>query len=396
MKKKEDKADTNKIVIHEMPDDVKYAPKPVQDKWLEWKKADEENRYHPDRYHPIINKATGDTITLDLLGFSNVIEGICKKNGLKRKEIEEILAKQKQFYNLKQKKAALAREWKRLLYGHAQAIKKSPLDIERAKIIDLFGKYYTAEEVWKICNQQLGMCVDITTVRKFRTDNDVIISQKKAEYVLKNKDFRLATETGRLEELSDLYNVIKQKFELSGGKLDYSKELRALIDSIRKEVKGDEVKLTIDGRIDINATVQANKNVLDLSRKIPIHMLVVGLVAARQNIDPTQIMGSLATSYYSKLNGFNGMVDETPAEIVYPSTIIKSYDWGEIRRIAANEGEEEAVKKFSPTIVYDAQELQNKAVKRKHDLLDTIRRFEELQKQKQQERGKATKLRYDQ
>lgn len=394
MKKKEPKKDSSKIVIHEMPEDVKYAPKPVQDKWLEWKKSDEENRYHPDRYHPIINKSTGDTVTLDLLGFSNVIEGICRKNGLKKKEIDEILAKQKQFYNLKQKKSALAREWKRLLYGHAQAMQKSPLDIERAKIIDLFGKYYTAEEVWKICNQQMGMCVDITTVRKFRLDNEVVINQKKAEYILKRQDFRLATETGRLEELSDLYGTIKQKFEMSGGKLDYSKELRALIDSIRKEVKGDEIKLTVDGKIDINATIQANKNVLDLARKIPIHMLVIGLVAARQNIDPTQIMGSLATSYYSKLNGFNGMVDETPREIVYPSTIIKSYDWGEIRRIAENENETEAITPFTPSITYSSQELESKAVARKQNLLDTIKRFEELQKQKQKERGKDIKLTY--
>lgn len=386
MKKENKKEPVSHSIIIDMPDDIKYAPKPVQDKWLQWRAADDEQRNHPDRFYHIINRTTGEPVTLDLLGLKNVIENICKKNGVKRVELAQIIEKHAEFHARKIKKSQIMREWKTLLYGSLKASKKDILDLEAAKIIDLFGKFHTVEEVWKIINQQMGYNCDITRVRKFKSDNEVVISQKRAAYVLKRQDFRLATETGRLEELSEIYYALKQKFEET-NRLEYSRELRNIIDSIRKEVKGDELKLTIDGKIDINATIQANKNVLDIAKRMPIHMLIIGLVAAKQNVDPTQMMASLATGHYAKLNGFNGMVDETPREIIYPSSIIKSYDWGEIRRLAADESSEEIIP-LTPSITYTDKDLQEKARKRKESVQEVLRKWEEVQKNKVDERDK--------
>ena len=90
--------------------------------------------------------------------------------------------------------------------------------------------------------------------------------------------------------------------------IELSKELRAIIEQIRKEVKGEEIKLTVDGRIDINATIQANQTLHEFLQKLPINMIVIGLTAAKQGLNPASLIASLGNSYYSKFNGFAGAV----------------------------------------------------------------------------------------
>jgi hypothetical protein len=374
----------NESPIYDIPEEVIKAGKEVIDKWLEWKKLDDMNKNHPDRWYIGVN-LDGETFMLDMLGWPHMIERDAKRNGLKRKEIEEIMETQKKFAAMKAQKGVAKRMWAKMLHGSTQ-YSKSILDIEKAKILDLFAKHHNVSEVLQIITQQWGYHTDEKTVRKFRVDNEVLINQKKAEYIARNRDFKLATETGRMEEMSELYWTFKQKFEAT-PKPEYLRELRALLDSFRKEVKGDEIKLTIDGRIDINATIHANKSVMELARKIPIHMLVVGLVAARQNIDPTQIMASLASSYYAKLNGFNGNTNkEDQMQILYPSSIIKQYDWGEIQRIA--DVNDEGLKQLSQGLEYTDAFVQEQAKKRKASVQDVMDKWRKVGKLNKEERDK--------
>lgn len=373
-----------KSVIYEMPEEVKKAGKEVIDKWLEWRKLDDFNKNHPERWYIGVN-LDGETFMLDMLGWPHIIERDAKRNGLKKKAIEEIMQVQSKFQALKAQKGVAKRAWSRLLHGSG-TYGKSVVEIERTKILELFAKHHSVQEVIQIITQQWGYHIDERTVRKFRMDNEVVINQKKAEYILKNREFKLATETGRLEEMSDLYWNFKSKFD-ANPKPEYLRELRALLESFRKEVKGDEIKLTVDGRIDINASIHANKSVMELARKIPIHMLVVGLVAARQNIDPTQIMASLASSYYAKLNGFNGNTSkEDQREILYPSSIIKQYDWGEIQRIA--DVNDEGLKQLSSGLEYSDAFVQEQAKKRKASVQDIMDKWRKVGKLNKEERDK--------
>lgn len=377
------------LMIYELPEEIKRAGKEVIEKWLEWKKIDEFNKTHPDRFQYVVNQA-GERVTLDMLGWPTNIERIAKKAGVKKKELADIMDIQKRFAVMKMQKGAAMKAWSKLLNGSG-SYSKNVIDIEKAKLLELFGQHYTVNEVFKIVTQQLGYHVDERDIRKFKNDNDILIQQKKAEYVLRNRDFRLSTETGRLEEYSDLYWQFKQKFN-ENQRPEYLRELRALLECFRKEVKGDEIRLTVDGKIDINATIHANKTVMELARKIPIHMLVIGLVAARQNIDPTQIMASLASSYYAKLNGFNGVVDneEDKKEIIYPSAIIKQYDWGEIQRISES-GETEGIKSLKTQLEYSDVFIQDQAKKRKESVRDLIRKHTEMNKAKLEDRDKIMK-----
>jgi len=378
-------------IMHEMPDEIQEASEEVKKLWLEWKMMDEENRNHPDRFQYILSPE-GETVTIDLMGLPYIIKDKLKKNKVKKKEFDKIMEKQKWFQDRKVVKGNKLRKMKQLLYGSKGQGKNSNkinvLNFKKAKVLDLFGKFYTMREIYDIINKKWGYHLSFNELKRFRTENEALIAQKKAEYILKKDDFRLATETGRLEELSDLYYSLKQKFNTS-QRIEYSRELRNIIEQVRKEVKGDEVKLTIDGHIDVNATIQANKNIMDVARRIPIHMLVVGLVAAKQDVDPTQIMAQLASSMYAKLNGFNGIVEtEKDNDIIYPSTIIKSYDWGEIKQIAEHNNEKEKLIPLKEYMEYKEKEREDKAFKRKESVKDLLKRFEEVQKQKHKESGR--------
>ena len=64
--------------------------------------------------------------------------------------------------------------------------------------------------------------------------------------------------------------------------------------------------MTVDGRIDINATLHAETNVMAVMKQMSINALVVGLTAAKVGLNPTVLISQLASSWYAKFNGFNG------------------------------------------------------------------------------------------
>ncbi len=145
-----------------------------------------------------------------------------------------------------------------------------------------------------------------------------------------------------------------------------------ILEQARKEVKGNELNLTIDGKIDINATIQGAENIFEVSKRMPINMLVIGMVAARVGVNPTFIMSALASSYYKNHNGFNGVVsDEATAS---PVNLIKNYDWSEL------ESKHNEIEVPTNQLMIDALEIKdeddkNEARQNKIDLLDSLRKM---------------------
>ena len=104
-----------------------------------------------------------------------------------------------------------------------------------------------------------------------------------------------------------------------------------IIEQARKEVKGNELKMTVDGRIDVSATVHAESNVVEVMKHLSINALVIGLTAAKAGLNPAVLIGQLANSWYSQFNGFNGNIMEGK-EVRLPSALIRSYDWDVIAK----------------------------------------------------------------
>lgn len=71
---------------------------------------------------------------------------------------------------------------------------------------------------------------------------------------MRSDRYKVATEAGRLEIINDCMTDLQLKYEEFwskgnvGSALNILKEIRALLEAARKEVKGNEIKLTVDGK----------------------------------------------------------------------------------------------------------------------------------------------------
>jgi hypothetical protein len=295
--------------------------------WLQWYSISQKIDNHPSRFFPITNPNSGVVKVLDLKNSIGLAMKHAKFYGATPEDLAEVETAAREIQALKCKKSFLNKEWTKAAFGKKG--ERTILDLRYNEIVDLYSKFYSTDEIYDIIVNRWGMHVRKELIQKFYVDNKDKIELKRADYVLKSKDLRLATDAGRLEVLSNLAFEMEKKFEKSRN-VDVSKEIRAIIEQIRREVKGDEIKLTIDGKIDINATIQANKSMNDALSKLPINMIVIGLTAAKQRINPTAIMASLANSYYARFNGFNRLADKS--EIQLPGQYIKTMSWDDVKR----------------------------------------------------------------
>lgn len=299
--------------------------KHVWNKWMAMARKIDNN---PERFYTIVNQETGATRVLDTKSPMGALRKYLKAFNASDKDKQEVERIGMAMMRMKVDKATLNREWSKDVYGEHRG-EKTILDVRYADIIDLFSRYYTVSEIYKLVNYKWGFCINKTVIEKFFNENKEKIDRKRMDYVTGSRESRFATDAGRMETLSMLAFEMENKFE-STKTIEVSKELRAIIEQIRKEIKGEEIRLTVDGRIDVNATIQANQTVHEALQKLPINMIVIGLTAAKQGINPAAIMGSLANSYYSKWNGFNKL--GAKGELILPGSYIKTYDWDEIKR----------------------------------------------------------------
>jgi hypothetical protein len=325
MEEKKDKKEKEIIVL---PDYMTGQSDHVKHQWRMWHLLGKQIDNHAERFYTISNQHTGAVRVMDCKANVGLVAKWAKQFNATDQELNDLRRICNEIHDLQIKKGVLQKHWHREVYGKKRG-DKTILDVRYAEVIDLYSKFYSTDEIVKIIADKWGLAIKYDVVKTFFVENKEKIERKRADFVLSSKESRLATDAGRLEILSKLAWEMEIKFD-NNKSIETSKELRAIVDQIRKEVKGEEIKLTIDGKIDINATIQANQTIHDSLQKLPINMIVIGLTAAKQGLNPASLIGSLANSYYSKFNGFNKLSDKK--EIELPGQYIKSYNWDEIKR----------------------------------------------------------------
>ena len=369
-----DKEDTisqreKELYLMEAPLHVKNSSNPeVQNVWVEFRKVDEMLETHPLRFYSFIaNK--GQTETIDCTWPNH--KAIVKKKGGAETDVYEAGRRFKMLSKIIRDKSVKKRKLNELTGQIARRV--GILDIEESRILEWFGKFHSIKEVQEKLKKELFYSVGTSQIEKWYKEHETEIDRLRTQYTLKNKEFRIATDSGRLETLNDLLSYFDGKFK-TDQKLEYSREIRAILEQARKEVKGNELHLTVDGRIDINASIQANVNIMQTMQRIPVNSLIIGLTAAKQGLNPKRIISQLESSYYKDVNGFNGEItgDE---EVYLPSKLIKQYDWGKLRRI--NEGKKSNKDSSIKDIVTISEPTeQEKANKRKEDLLKSLIKYQ--------------------
>lgn len=324
--------DRNEI-LKDAPDFVQIASPHMQNSYIEYeikRRAVDENN---DRFLTYTGKG-GELYVVDLKYVN--IKGIMKSRGAKDEDIADAQEIRREIIQ------PLLNE-----FNHAKQRYYNTFDLynDRSKalakltpqLIDLFGSMCSAKDVKKIIKQREGYDLGDDELTKFYNENKNVIESRQAKYLLKSDKYKVATEAGRLEIINDMLTDLYLKYEYyinndqETRALAMSREVRNLLEQARKEVKGNELKLTVDGRIDINATIHGGENISRVMREIPVNSIIIGLVAAKSGLRPEILIHQLATSWYKDFNGFNETI-LGQEKIQLPGDMIKAYDWKELEQ----------------------------------------------------------------
>lgn len=319
-------------IMRTAPDWILDASDEVQDLWVSSEWAREERDLSPKRYFDItLNAGTAKEKTLHI-DFQQTVNptAVIKSSGGTLDDMQQANGARLGYLALDR------------VYNNAILALNTAMGIRSRKprnivdytgtIMELFGKFYTVADVHNVLSKEYRIKVPEDELRKFYVEHRDLITKRRADYVLNSKEFRIATETGRLEVLNRLLVEFEMKNKAAGGSnLEISNMILRIIEQARKEVKGNELKMTVDGRIDVSATVHAESNVVEVMKHLSINALVIGLTAAKSGLNPAVLIGQLANSWYSQFNGFNGNIMEGK-EVRLPSALIRSYDWDVIAK----------------------------------------------------------------
>lgn len=317
-----------KIIV--IPKELENASQLAKDQFVKWREVSEQLEFHELRYYSIVDKH-GDSHVIDCLGVykMNWIR-MGKMAGIPKADFEEVKRRGLILHQLKILKGQLNRKWT-LEAGLGKVSRnRSVFTFRGADMLEEFGKYKSIDQVHEL-TKEWGFVISKSKITEFYYDNKAEIDERRMRFVATEKDFYLATGTGRIESLSYLFGELMDLFDKTKA-VKYATEIRAIIEQVRKEIKGDEIRLTVDGKIDISATVQANKTIQEINQRVPINMVIISLVAAKKGLNPADIMAQLTNSFYSNYNGFSKLnTDDEPIKL--PSHFINDYDWNEIGQI---------------------------------------------------------------
>ena len=351
-----------------LPEELRNAPEDIQQAYFNWVKLGEEVENHVDRFLVLSDKH-GDAVQIDCSGVLPMNIRKTKRLGVWTKEVEQEIKKRTDaIFLVKVKKGTYARQWNRYITGTPN---KNVLSFRKADILELFGQYKSIDQVYEIIKKDWAFNLAKEKLNDFYYENLQDIQERRVRFQAQEKDFYLSTGTGRIESLSYLFTEIMKMFDET-KQLKYSSEIIKIIEQVRKEVKGDEIRLTVDGKIDITASIQANRTIQDFNQKLPINMFIISLVAAKKGINPMNLMAQLGNSFYSNYNGFNKLAGEDE-EMKLPSHFINSYDWNEIENIHKEKENKATVKLLDQKL---GKFFKENDVKYEGNVLEAIRQLE--------------------
>ena len=337
-KKIESKKNVTKREIKSYPNGLtSESARKAYDEYLALEKRIEE---HPKRYYKT-QDSSGNEIVID-----------CKNAPFTIKKQTKLLPKEEE-----SKVMDVWREINQLKIDRGQITKKFPeigeytrsktaigvLDARRTEILELFGSWKRVDEIRSYINQEYKMKVSTQMLKKFAIANQDKIKELRNEWVDSYADFDVAQKRGRVERLAYIVKTQTDKYQQTKYKAEHSREIRAALEQLRKEVEGDEIKLTVSGEIDVRQTLLVNQSIDEITSRVNINALIVALVASKRGLDPTKFMNKLANGYYSSFTGFKGKMDENELhnEIQYPSKLI--YNWTEIDKKNKESNQEDYV-----------------------------------------------------
>lgn len=275
----------------------------------------------------------GEEITADLKSYS--AKGFILRHGGKESDVKKA-QRHKEMYVM-----PLIEEIKRCKEVFNDIYRKEMLSSVTPEImsyiVKLFGEMNGVDDVQKILKEEKKIKLTQKELQAIFAKKKAEIESKRAVFLASSNQYKVATEAGRLQIINTIIIDLQHRYqkylaeEKEEKALIFEREIRNMLEQARKEVKGNELKLTVDGKIDIVATLHGQENVSRVFRTLPINSIIIGLVAAKSGLDPTVLVHQLATSYYKDFNGFNKTILGRE-KIMLPGDLIRAANWGELEK----------------------------------------------------------------
>lgn len=275
----------------------------------------------------------GEEITADLKSYS--AKGFILRHGGKESDVKKA-QRHKEMYVM-----PLIEEIKRCKEVFNDIYRKEMLSSVTpeimAYIVKLFGEMNGVDDVQKILKEEKKIKLTQKELQAIFAKKKAEIESKRAVFLASSNQYKVATEAGRLQIINTIIIDLQHRYqkylaeEKEEKALIFEREIRNMLEQARKEVKGNELKLTVDGKIDIVATLHGQENVSRVFRTLPINSIIIGLVAAKSGLDPTVLVHQLATSYYKDFNGFNKTILGRE-KIMLPGDLIRAANWEELEK----------------------------------------------------------------
>jgi len=231
---------------------------------------------------------------------------------------------------------------KRNLSGKQQApieTIKIGLDKYSSKIIDLFGRLFTPDEIKTIAIRDWKIPCTMKSLVWFRNEHIQEITERVEAFRKDFSDIRLTEKRGRIEEYVDMYKRAKRTYDENGSRV-WGEFAAKLLAHIEKEVEGDVLRIDANIKIEHAVTKQVQQEIL---KKSNLSQIILSRVASRMQINPIQMIADMNSNIYAQFNPMiNSHTDEELtdlyADLEYPS--ITPYDFHLVEKNQATISEE--------------------------------------------------------
>lgn len=319
-------------IIEQAPEVIQTASSELKNAFVALEMAEKALSESSYRFFVFEGK-DGEEITADLKSYS--AKGFILRHGGKESDVKKA-QRHKEMYVM-----PLIEEIKRRKEAFNDIYRKEMLSSVTPEImsyiVKLFGEMNGVDDVQKILKEEKKIKLTQKELQAIFAKKKVEIESKRAVFLASSNQYKVATEAGRLQIINTIIIDLQHRYqkylaeEKEEKALIFEREIRNMLEQARKEVKGNELKLTVDGKIDIVATLHGQENVSRVFRTLPINSIIIGLVAAKSGLDPTVLVHQLATSYYKDFNGFNKTILGRE-KIMLPGDLIRAANWEELEK----------------------------------------------------------------
>ena len=237
-------------IIENAPEVIQTASKELKDSFVALEMAERALSESPQRFF-VFEGSQGEEFTADLKSYS--AKGFVVRHG-GTKAASEKAQRQKEIYimplieDIRAKKAVFND-----IYRKEMLSSVTP-DI-LSYIVKLFGEMNGVEDVQKILKQEKKINLTQKELLSIFARKKAEIESKRAVFLASSNQYKVATEAGRLQIINSIIIDLQGRYHkyleegLEDKALIFEREIRNMLEQARKEVKGNELKLTVDGKI---------------------------------------------------------------------------------------------------------------------------------------------------